>query len=51
MFNGFGKLFSFSNFASLYNKIDKLIHMFMKTPCMNKFIYQFLSGIARYDWN
>ena len=33
----FGKLFSFSDFASFHKKIDKLIHISMKTPYTNKF--------------
>lgn len=33
----FGKLFSFSDFASFHKKIDKLIHISMKIPYTNKF--------------
>jgi hypothetical protein len=47
----FGKLFFFSDFASFHKKIDKRIHISMKTPYTNKFRYQLTSGTARYDWN
>lgn len=48
----FGKLFFFfPDFTSFHKKIDKLIHISMKTPYTNKFRYQLIAGTARYDWN